>query len=226
VLADLARGRLRAKRTELERALQGQMTSAQRFVLTELLNQVEGLDESIVRFDRQIEAACVPFEHAVAHLDTIPGVARTTAEVIVAEIGTDMSRFPTPGHLAAWAGVCPGNNESAGKRLSGRVRQGNLALRSALVQAAWAASHSRDTYLAAQYHRLAGRRGKKRALLAVAHSIAVIAYCLIARDQDYTELGGNYFDQRRPQSTVRHLTTRLKQLGYDVTLNPSGQEAA
>jgi transposase len=227
LLADLAKGRLRQKRPDLERALQGRLNAAQHFVLGELLCQLDALDESIERFDQQILAACAPLEQAVAHLDTIPGVARTTAEVIVAEVGTDMSRFPTPAHLAAWAahlaawaGVAPGNNESAGKRLSGRVRQGNVSLRKALVQAAWAATRTRQTYLAAQYHRLAGRRGKKRALLAVAHSIIVIAYRLIERDEDYKELGANYFDQRRPESTVRHLTSRLSQLGFDVTLNP------
>jgi transposase len=227
LLADLAKGRLRQKRSDLERALQGRLNPAQRFVLGELLCQLDALDESIERFDQQIRAACAPFERAVAHLDTIPGVARATAEVIVAEVGTDMSRFPTPGHLAAWAGVAPGNHQSAGKRLSGRVRQGNLSLRKALVQAAWAAARTRQTYLAAQYHRLAGRRGKKRALLAVAHSIVVIAYRLIERDQDYQDLGANYFDQRRPESTVRHLTSRLTQLGYEVTLSPkTAAEAA
>lgn len=184
LLAELAKGRLRQKRPDLERALQGHLTSAQRFVLGELLCQLDAIDESIERFDQQIIATCAPFSEAVAHLDTIPGVARATAEVIVAEVGTDMTRFPPPAHLAAWAGVAPGNNESAGKRLSGRIRQGNMSLRKALVQAAWAATRTRETYLSAQYHRLAGRRGKKRALLAVAHSILIITYRLIERGED------------------------------------------
>lgn len=219
VMAELAKGRLREKRDQLEQALCGRVLASQRFILSELLCQIDSLDETIARFNTEIETACVPFESAVAHLDTIPGVARATAELIVSEVGTDMRRFPTPGHLAAWAGVAPGNNESAGKRLSGRIRQGNHALRAGLVQAAHAAVRTK-TYLASQYHRLAGRRGKKRVLLAVAHSIIVIAYRLIERGEDYKDLGENYFDQRRPDTAVRHLTTRLAQLGYEVTLNP------
>jgi transposase len=218
-MAQLAQGRLRQKRESLEQALVGRVLASQRFILSELLCQIDSLDETIGRFNQEIEKRCAPFECAVAHLDTIPGVARATAELIVSEIGTDMSRFPTPGHLAAWAGVAPGNHESAGKRLSGRVRQGNQALRAGLVQAAWAASRTK-TYLSSQYHRLAGRRGKKRALLAVAHSILVIAYRLIERGEDYQDLGVDYLDRRRPDTTVRHLTARLAQLGYDVTLNP------
>lgn len=220
LLAELAQGSLRQKRDLLARALHGRLSTAQQFVLSELLCQIDSLDESLARFNTQIEAMCAPFAEAVAHLDTIPGVAQATAEVIVAEMGTDMSRFPTSAHAAAWAGVAPGNHESAGKRLSGRIRQGNLALRSALVQAAWAASHTRDNYLWAQYHRLAARRGRKRALLAVAHSIIVIAYRLIERHEDYRDLGANYFDQRNCQKTVCRLTSRLQQLGYDVILNP------
>lgn len=225
VLAELAKGRLREKRDALEEALRGRVLASQRFILSELLCQIDNLDETIARFNAEIERACVPFESAVVHLDTIPGVARATAELIVSEIGTDMSRFPTPGHLAAWAGVAPGNNQSAGKRLSGRIRQGNHALRAGLVQAAHAATRTK-TYLSSQYHRLAGRRGKKRALLAVAHSIIVIAYRLIERGEDYKDLGANYFDQRRPDTTVRHLTSRLAQLGYEVTLNPRAVDKA
>ena len=218
-MSELARGRLRDKRELLERALSGRVLPHQRFILAELLCQIDSLDETIRRFNDQIVATCAPFEQAVAHLDTIPGVARATAELIVSEIGTDMTRFPTPGHLAAWAGVAPGSNESAGKRLSGRVRQGNHALRAGLVQAANAAAHTR-TYLSAQYHRLAGRRGRKRAIMAVAHSILVIAYRLIERGEDYQNLGTDYLDRRRPEATARHLMARLTQLGYEVTLNP------
>ena len=219
VMADLAKGRLRDKREALEQALRGRVLASQRFILSELLCQIDGLDETINRFNQEIATSCAPFESAVAHLDTIPGVARATAELIVSEIGTDMSRFPSPGHLAAWAGVAPGNNESAGKRLSGRIRQGNHALRAGLVQAAHAATRTK-TYLSSQDHRLAGRRGKKRAILAVAHSILVIAYRLIERGQDYQDLGTDYFDRRRPDTTVRNLTTRLAQLGYEVVLTP------
>lgn len=218
VMADLAKGRLREKRDALEQALRGRVLASQRFILSELLCQIDSLDQTIARFDQEIQGACAPFESGVAHLDTIPGVARATAELIVSEIGVDMARFPTPAHRAAWAGVAPGNNESAGKRLSSRVRQGNHSLRAGLIQAAHAAARTK-TYLGAQYHRLAGRRGKKRAVMALAHSLLVIAYRLIERGEDYQDLGQNYFDQRRPETTVRHLTNRLAQLGYEVTLS-------
>ena len=226
LMADLARGRLKEKRADLERALHGRVREHHRLILSELLTQIDGLDESIARLSTAIEAACAPFAEAVACLQSIPGVSQATAELIVSEVGTDMTRFPTPGHLAAWAGVAPGNNQSGGKRLSSRIRAGNQALRTGLVQAAHAAARTRDTYLSAQFHRLAGRRGKKKALIAVAHTLLVIAYRLIERKEKYKDLGGNYFDQRRPDTTVRHLTSRLSQLGFDVTLNPKAEPAA
>jgi transposase len=160
-MAELAKGRMRDKREELAKALAGRVKSHHRFVLTELLCQIDSLDETIARFDHEIESYCRPFEEEVILLDTIPGVGRDAAEIIVAEIGTDMSRFPDADHLAAWAGVAPGNNESAGKRRSGRTRKGNQALRTVLNQAAHAAARTKNTYLSAQYHRLAGRRGAK-----------------------------------------------------------------
>lgn len=217
-MAELAKGRLREKREALTQALEGRVKAHHRFVLTELLAQIDSLDESIARFDEQIEEYCRPFEAAVEWLDTIPGVARETAEIIVAEIGTDMSRFPTADHLASWAGVAPGNNESAGKRRSGKTTKGNRPLKTALTQAAQAASRTRGTYLSAQYHRLAGRRGKKKAIIAVAHSILVIAYYLIQRQEAYRELGGDYFDKRRPEVTIKRLVQRLEQFGYQVSL--------
>lgn len=217
-MAELSKGKLRSKREELSRALQGRVKPHHRFILTELLSQIDGLDETIARFDHEIEAYCRPFEEAVALLDTIPGVARETAENIVAEIGTDMSRFPTPDHLASWAGVAPGNNESAGKKRSGRTRKGNKPLGVALNQAANAASHTKNTYLSAQYHRLAGRRGKKRAVVAVAHSILIISYFILQRHVPYFELGSDYFDKRRPETTVKRLVSRLEHLGYQVSL--------
>jgi transposase len=216
LMAELSRGRLRSKRAELEQALEGRVKGHHRFILGELLCQIEGLDETIARFDAQIEEACRPFAEAVERLDTIPGIGRVAAEAIVAEIGADMSRFPSADHLASWAGVAPGNHQSGGKRLSGRIRKGNQALRKVLVQAAHAAAHTKDTYLAAQYHRLVGRRGKKRAIIAVAHSILVIAYHLISRNEDYKDLGANYFDERNPQATARRLVSRLTRLGYHV----------
>lgn len=218
LLAELARGRLRQKREQLAQALEGRVKPHHRFILTELLCQVDNLDETIARFDEQIEATCRPFAEAVERLDTIPGIGRETAEVIVAEIGADMSRFPSAQHLAAWAGVAPGNHESGGKRLSGRVRHGNQALRRVLVQAAHSAAHTKATYLAAQYRRLARRRGKKRAALAVAHSILVIAYHLLERQEEYRELGADYFDRQRPEATAKRLLHRLEKMGYQVTL--------
>jgi len=217
-MAELSKGRLRSKRTELSQALEGRVKPHHRFVLTELLCQIDSLDETIARFNQEIEEYCRPFEEAVVLLDTIPGIARETAEIIVSEIGTDMSRFPTANHLASWAGVAPGNHESAGKKRSGKTTQGNKSLGVALNQAAHAAAHTKNTYLSAQYHRLAGRRGKKRAIVAVAHSILVIAYHMIIRKEPYRELGGDYFDKRRPEATAKRLVRRLEQLGFQVSL--------
>jgi len=174
-LADLALGRLRQKRDQLVKSLEGRVKAHHQFILAELLCQIDSLDETINRFNEQILQACIPFEEAVALLDTLPGIARQAAQTIVSEIGMDMSRFPDADHLASWAGVAPGNRESAGKRYSGKTRKGSRALRTVLIQAAHAATHTKDTYLAAQYHPLAGRRGKKKALMAVAHSILVMA---------------------------------------------------
>lgn len=217
-MAELAKGRLREKRDELVKSLEGRVKPHHRFVLTELLCQIDGLEETIARFDQEIVEYCRPFEEAVVLLDTIPGVARATAEAIVAEIGTDMSRFPSANHLAAWAGVAPGNNESAGKRRSGKTRKGNQPLGAALNQAAHGAAHTKNTYLAAQYQRLAARRGKKKAIVAVMHSILVMAYHMIQRKEPYRELGGNYFDQRQPEATAQRLLKRLERLGYEVSI--------
>jgi len=199
--------------------LVGRVQAHHRFILQELLCQIDSLDETIERFDGEIQDYCRPFEDAIERLDTIPGVARETAEVIVSEIGVDMSRFPTADHLASWAGLAPGNHESAGKRLSGKTTKGNKALVAALTQAAWAASHTKNTYLSAQYRRLAVRRGRKKALVAVAHSILIIAYHLIKEEETYQDLGSNYFDRRNPEATEKRLVRRLEQLGYKVNLD-------
>ena len=224
-LAELAKGRLRSKRDLLAKRLDGRVKPHHRFVLTELLCQIDGLDETIARFDAQIEEICGPFDEAVGLLDTIPGVARRTAEMIVAEIGTDMSRFPSADHLASWAGVAPGNHESAGKRTSGKTRKGNRFLRTTLVQAAHAAARTKGTYLSAQYRRLAARRGKKRAILAVAHSILVMAYYMIQRQEPYREAGADFFDRLQPEDTARRLVKRLESLGYHVTLQSPSTDA-
>ncbi len=217
-LAEWARGRLREKLPELERALTGVVREHQRFLLAQQLAHLDFLDEQVAALSAEIvrrveamgagqppaagtdsadprsqtqpeDAAPLPPAQAVALRDTIPGVDQRLAEMIVAELGTDMRRFPSAAHAAAWAGLAPGNYESAGKHYSGRIRQGNAALRSGLVQAAWASSHMKDTYLAAQYRRLIARRGKQRAIVAVAHSILVIAYHMLRRHEPYHELG-------------------------------------
>ena len=162
-----------------------------------------------------------PCEAELERLATIPGVGRRTAELLVAEIGTDMRRFPTPGHLASWAGMCPGNNESAGKRRNGKTRKGSPWLRAALIEAARAAGRTKRTYLAAQYHRLAARRGTKRAAVAVGHTILVIAYHLLSEQDVYRDLGEHYFDQRDRQAVERRLVARLQGLGYTVLLDPA-----
>jgi transposase len=217
-MAELAQGRLRRKRELLSQALKGYVKPQHRFMLSELVLQIDGIDETIAKFDEQIQESRHPFEEAIVLLDTIPGVARQTGEVIVSEIGIDMSRFPTADHLASWAGVAPGNNESAGKRLSGRTRKGNQALVSALTQAAHAASRKKSTYLHAQFHRLAGRRGKKKAITAVAHSILIIAYHMLKLKAPYYELGSDFFDKRNVQATTMRMVRRLEILGYKVNL--------
>jgi transposase len=218
VVADLAQGRLRQKRGDLERALTGRLGPHQRYMLTEQLAHLEYLDEAIARLRTEIKTRLHPFEAELARLDTIPGVAQTTAEVAVAELGVDMSRFPTDRHCASWSGLCPGHDESAGKRRSGKTRKGSPALRGALVQAAHAAAKTKDTYLSAQYHRLAARRGKKRAAVAVAHTILTIMYHILRTGRTYYELGGNFFDERDRERITRRQVTRLERLGYRVTL--------
>jgi transposase len=225
-MAELAKGRMREKREALTKALEGRVKTHHRFVLTELLCQIDSLDETIARFDQEIEAYTRPFEEAVVLLDTIPGVARRTAEVLIAEMGTDMSRFPTAKHLAAWAGVAPGNNESAGRQRSGKTRQGNKPLGAALNQAAHAAARTKNTYLSAQYHRLARRIGKNKAIVAVSHSILVIAYHLIKRHEPYQELGSDYFDKRNPEVTAKRLVKRLEQLGFQISVQKTADSLA
>ena len=220
-MAELAKKRLRNKRDLLVKALEGRVKPHHCFILTEFLSQVDSLDETIDRFNQEVEEYCCPYEEAVAQLDTIPGVGRQVAEIIVSEIGTDMSRFPSAKHLASWAGVAPGNNESAGKRHSGKTTKGNKALSIALNQAAHAAAHTKNTYLSAHYRRLAVRRGRKKAIVALEHTILVIAYQLISRNQAYVELGADYFDKRRPEGTVKRLVKRIEQLGFSVSLQQS-----
>jgi transposase len=217
-LAELAQRRMRRKRAALGEALTGRVTAHHRFMLENLLRHIEFLDDAIATSDRHIERLTAPQAAALARLDTIPGVARRTAETIAAELGDDMSRFPTAGHAASWAGLCPGNHESAGKRLSGRTRFANRTLRAALVESARGAVRKRNSYLAAQYRRLVKRRGDKKAIVAVAHSILVIAYHVLRDSQSYRELGGDYFDRLNTDRLTRYHTKRLAALGYTVTL--------
>jgi transposase len=219
-LATLARGRMRKKQPALEAALEGRMSSHQRFLLHEQLRHIDDLDATIARVSKEIEERLRPFGEAAARLMTIPGIGRRTAELVLAETGPDMTVFPSAGHLASWAGLCPGQDESAGKRKSGRTRKGNPWLRSALVEAAQTAGRTK-TYLGEQYHRIAARRGKRRAAVAVAHSIIVIAYHILAARHSYEDLGYRYFDQRDRQRTTQRLVQRLAGLGYSVSLQPA-----
>jgi transposase len=216
-LAELAKGRLRPKRTALERALTGQLGAHQRFLLAEQLRHIDALDASLERVSAEIAERLHPQEEALDRLDGIPGVGRRIAEILLAEIGTEMGRFPTAGHLASWAGMCPGNHTSGGKRLSGAIRGGNRWLRSTLVEAAQAAGRT-NTYLGAQFRRLAARRGRQKAAIAVGHSILVIVWHLLARGTVYQDLGTNYFDERDRQLVERRLVRRLEGLGYQVSL--------
>src|SRR5215813_7440507 len=224
-LAELAQGKLKNKKAELRRALAGRFTQVQRWVLAEFLTRVEELEVALTRVEarigEEVTACADPFvPAAVELLESIPGVGVRTAQTIVAEIGVDMERFPSAKHLASWAGVCPGNHESAGKRLSGKTRKGNSWLRRLLIQSAHAAAHSKNTYLAAQYHRIASRRGPKRAAMAVAHSILVIIYHVLRDGVPYRDLGSTFFDERDRQRVEQRLVRRLERLGYQVELQP------
>lgn len=218
-LAGLARGRMRAKQAELERALQGRLRAHHRFLLAELLTQLDFLDEQIAKVEQRIEAQLEelpPFQTAVRLLDTIPGVDRQLAILIVAEIGVDMSRFPSDRHITAWAGVAPGNHETGGKQRSAKVRQGNRYLKRALVLAAHGAANQKHSYLRSLYYRLAARRGKSRAAVAVGRTILQMAYHMIRRGEEYRELGETYLDQLDRDRTSKRLIQRLQAMGFIV----------
>jgi len=220
-LAELARGRLRAKLPELRRALEGRVQPHHRVLLAHQLAHIDFLEATIADLQLDIAQALRPFDEAVELLQTIPGVGPVAAMAIVAEIGVDMGRFPSGRHLASWAGVCPGNRESGGKRLSGKTTKGNVWLRGMLGEVAWSIARSKGTYLHAQYHRIARRRGKHKAVVAVAHSVLVIIYHMLRDKRPYADLGPDYFDRLDTARLQRHHVRRLEQLGFSVTLQPA-----
>jgi len=224
-LAQMARGRLKNKIPELEQALEGRIRDHHRFLLKQFLEEWNDLGQRIARIEAEIDKRIGPFEEAVALWQTIPGVDRVTACNLVAEIGVDMHQFPTDRQLASWAALCPGNHESAGKRLSGKTRDGNKWLRRSLCQAAWAVTRKKNCYLSAQFKRLAARRGVKRAVMAVAHSMIIIGYHMLKTGRGYHELGGNYLEQINKDQLQRYYTKRLQRLGLKVTVE-SATEAA
>lgn len=225
-LAELARGRLRAKLPELRLALEGRVQPHHRFLLTRILAHIDFLEESLAQVQQEIEQRLSPFEEAMVLAQSVTGIQELAAAAILAEIGTDMSRFPSDAHLASWAGVCPGNKQSGGKRLNSATTSGNPHLRAILGEVAWAIAHTKDNYLSAFYHRIARRRGKQKAIMALAHKVLVILYHVLRDKKPYTDLGADYFDKLDLARIERQAVRRLEQLGYAVTLTPKEQEAA
>jgi transposase len=217
-LADLARGRLRQKLPALRRALQGRFRRHHAFLVEQILAKIDFLDETLTRITTELDERLTPFAPMLANLDTIPGVNRATAVSILAETGGDMTRFPSAGHLCSWGGMCPGHDESAGKRRSGKTRHANRYLRAALIQSALGASHAKGTALQARYHRVKRHRGHKKAVVAVGHQILEIAYYLMRDGIPYAELGADYFDRRHADRAVRRHVRQLEALGFHVTI--------
>lgn len=245
-MAEMAKGRMRSKIPELEQALTGIVSDHHRFMLGEQLTHIDFLDEQIISISNEISKRLekmsqeqqspppkrqdkaetegnempLTWQAAIELLDTVPGINQRAAEAILAETGINMNQFPEDKHLTAWAGLAPGNNESGGKRYSGRTRKGNQTLRTVMVQAAHAARRKKGSYASALYKRLVGRRGKKRAIVAVARSLLVSIYHMLTRQQEYEDLGSDYFQKRRKESKVDYLTKKLAKLGYEVRLAP------
>jgi transposase len=217
-LVDLTSSRLHASRETLSEALYGRVTSHHRFLLKLHLDQIDAIRSGVTLLEQRMEQLLVPFQTTIERLMTIPGVSHTASTVILAEIGSDMSRFPTAGHLLSWAGLCPRLDESAGKRMSTRTRPGTPWLKTTLVQGAWGAVRQRDSYLHAQFLRLKSRRGPKKAIVAVAASILTAAYYMLRHDVDYRDLGADYFVRRDKAKLARHLVRRLHELGVEVEI--------
>ena len=221
-MAELAKGALRRKIPALAESLKGGVNDHHRFMLKALLEQVEGAERQIAAFDQRIEQVMPPLaREAVERLDAIPGLDKRAAQNILAEIGTDMSRFPTAGHLASWAGLCPGNNESAGKRRSGRTTEGDKWLKRTMSLTAWAAARTKGSYFQAQHRRLAKRRGPKRATMAVAHSQLCTIYAMLKNGTAYADLGAGHFEHRDADRLKGQLVNRLQRLGFKVTIEPA-----
>jgi transposase len=217
-----AKGKMKEKTEDLKRSLKGLMGGHQRMILSKMMEHIKYLDRLIEGLDEEIKERMRPFEEKVVALDAITGVGERSAQTIIAEIGTNMSTFPSASHLASWAGMCPGNNESAGKKKSGKTRKGNNTLRCTLVECAKAAGRSKNTYLSAQYKRLAARRGRNRAAVAVGHSILTIAYYILRDSKSFYDLGSDYFEQKKKQDIARRALKRLEDLGYKVTVEKIG----
>jgi len=219
-LACLAHRRIKAPRDELCETLRGRVTKHHRFMLQLHLQQIDALNTAIDQIDQEVDANVEPFRQAVKILTSIPGISDLSAQTIIAEIGNDMSRFPTDAHLRSWAGLCPRNDESAGKRRSNRMRKGAPWLKTTLIQCAWAAVRTKGSYLQAQFHRLRSRRGAKKAIGAVAASILTAAYHMLKDGTDYHDLGHDYFDHRAKVAQTNRLVARLENLGYLVEITP------
>jgi transposase len=220
-MAERARGRMRRRIADLRQALEGRVTSHHRFLLRQILKHIDGLDQELEEVEQQIETYLQPYAEASRLLQTIPGIGAAAAAAIISEIGIDMRRFPSAKHLASWAGVCPGNHQSGGKRLSAGTTGGNRWLRAILAEAVWVISRTKGTYLAAQFQRLMRRRGKYKAVMAVAHTLLEIIYHLLRHHVPYTDLGPEYFDQLDKARVERHHVRRLEELGYTVSLSPA-----
>lgn len=224
-LAEMSKGLLRNKMPELRLALEGRVTEHHRFLLRQLYDHLRFTESKLSEIEQEIDRRVRPFQDEVIRLCTIPGVDRVTAWGLLAEIGLNMNQFPSSAHLASWACLCPGSFESAGKRLSGKMRKGNVSLRRCLSQAAWAISMMKNNYLSALYRRIAARRGAKRAVMAVAHALLVIAFHMLKRKENYHELGADHFDRMDVNRIRRSLVRRLERLGHHVTLEPLAQSA-